>query len=441
MLVHENPSIAKEVALMQKLRDELKIMCVPRVYSMQALDLADEKDWHKKICHDPRVNPKLRSALQKSINTNESIESEIKEIKKYFVRMKQGLQEQQEATKPNHALIAAYKTEIHKIKTHLTDLHKFQIENTSYYMEEENVGVDLYRIMTDYDKLKEVDYFTTSYNLLLLLRDVRKMISHDHRIFNCDIKAQNLTCKLEFNELTQQSSLRFYVIDWGFGEQLNDNTKVPTFLKNFFQDSQFTTDWRLQIPDEFVACFMCFRLCLTDKQKSIQQLLKHISMNPLNEIFQEMEQYDMFCRFNTTTPKRDEMWRSIQAFMQELLSPSDTNWVETLSQLRWKDNTKQTESFMVFMVDFIMHRDKINSRPEALLKMMQRVECWSYGCALWGFWNFLSVNYKKQKALSQPKVGNLLEQIRELLKHLISNEQSFATLEMVIKKMEEYLEV
>ena len=90
------------------------------------------------------------------------------------------------------------------------------------------------------------------------------------------------------------------------------------------------------------------------------------------------------------------------------------------------DDDDCAKEFMYFMLDYFRFTLQIDTREQALVPMMQRVECWAYGHALSFFWK------KFFGAHIESHLRTLHENVTEQLETLISNRNSFDTLNGVM---------
>jgi hypothetical protein len=425
MLVNDDDTIEQELKLMRKLRNELHISCVPLVKdSCTKLTLDEVRKWLNNIQKKRGVDKRIITALNTSISAKENvlkIKKDIEKIESELAEDTQMLENAQEDEKSKDDVkdrIKYKKKRIEFLKTWATDYD-------TWYIEEEFVGRDLAATLRTRATPTNLDYVETCRNLLALLRDVAKLIKGDCKIFNCDIKLKNLTCQSQYNPATQKNGLRFYVIDWGGGQELQPDTKIPQFLLFFFKQAELRIDRRQEIPDEFVACFMCFYICITDTDQLPKVHLQNLAKSEckLGEVWERVRNHNMFERFRMIDRGQEQMWESIQRFCQHV---SSNLWIQTLKTLRRKSDDDHAEQFMYFMLDYFRFTFEIDTRNQALVPMMQRVECWAYGHALSLFWkDFMGAH------LESP-LRTLHEIVIEQLETLISNRNSFDTLNRVV---------
>ena len=426
MLVNDDDDIEQELELMRKLRNELHISCVPLVEdSSRKLTLDEEKKWLKEIQNKSGVDRRIITALETSILQKENvlklkkkIEETESELAGYTEMLQNGPED--DASRKDIERMMTIKTKyLERLKPCATDYD-------TWYIEQEFVGHDLKAMILHGAAATNFDYIETCRNLLALLKDVAKLIKHDCKIFNCDIKLQNLTCQSQYNPATQKNGLRFYVIDWGGGQQLQPDTEIPCFLVFFFKQAELRNDRRQQIPDEFVACFMCFYICITDKDKKPKEHLQNFAESecPLQDVWKRVCNHHMFQRFRMVDTQQTQMWQSIQRFCDHLCG---TLWFNKLERLRDEfDDDDRAKEFMYFMLDYFRFTFEIDTRKQALVPMMQRVECWAYGHALSFFWKEFFGEH------IESNLRTLHENVTEQLETLISNRNSFDTLNGVM---------
>ncbi len=425
MLVNDDDTIEQELKLMRKLRNELHISCVPLVKdSSSKLTLDQVQKWLKEIQKRRGVDRRIITALQTSISGKQDVLKIKKDIEKIESELAEDTQmlengQEDEESKDDIKHRIQYKTK------HIELLKERATDYDTWYIEEEFVGRDLAATLRTGATPTKLDYIKTCSNLLALLQDVAKLIKDDCKIFNCDINLKNLTCQSQCNPETQKNWLRFYVIDWGGGQELQPDTKIPQFLLFFFKKAELRNDRRQEIPDEFVACFMCFYLCITDKDQLPKAHLQNFAKSEcsLRDVWKRVQKHNMFERFGRIDTEQERMWKSIQRFCARV---SSTLWIDTLETLRRKSDDDRAEKFMYFMLDYFRYTFGIDTREQALVPMMQRVECWAYGHALSLFWkDFMGAH------LESP-LRTLHEIVIEQLETLISNRNSFDTLNRVV---------
>ena len=441
MLVDDDPGIAKEIVLMKKLRNEIQIKCVPSVLQNKELTLDQQQSWLNQIIDQDGVNQNLVFALEMSIDAQKRIIRKRTKVQQEENHLQAQMQTLETLNSQNvksdeiknlersiwHTtqLLEALRQKCTKLQNNATQ---------TWYIEEEDVGIDLDAMIKHQSAQTDGDYFTTCCNLLSLLRDVRTMIGDKHKIFNCDVKTQNVTGRLEYNYATQKSGLRFYVVDWGLGQQLNSHTKLPDSLPMFFYDSQLSQDRTLQIPDEFVTCFMCFHVCVTDSTKTVQEHRQHISQATLRKMWTSVRKYAMFRRFARANTQHEKIWKSTQCFLAQC---GTSDWESELNELRAKEDNIRAEAFMRFMIDYFISAYKITTQQQALINMMQRVECWAYANTFLEFWPTLLPLHPAQGTYVPEKQRHLHGFIMQQLEELVLSESSFSALKSVIAKIEE----
>ena len=433
MLVHGDPDITQELEVMKKLRDQMQIACVPAVMEKtKELGLSDVEDWLEKIDQHTGVNRKIISTLKTLRGEKQrkmQMTNKVTCTKSELESLTNKLQQAQTNTVHDDELIDTLRSQIQYKKQFLRQLENKQIEDETWYIEEQDVGIDLHNMIRHQSARTDGDYFTTCCNLLSLLHDVHTMIGDKNKIFHCDVKTPNVTGRLEYNKATQEYGLRFYVVDWGFVQQLDSHTELPNCLPMFFYDSQLSVDRTPQIPDEFAACFMCFHACTADHTKTVQDHLTHISEATLHQMWKRVEEYAMFERFACTDKEKEAIWQSTQCFLAQCRT---NEWYSELSELRAKQDKIRAEAFMRFMLDYFMHTYNITTQQQALVNMMQRVDCWAYAHTFLEFWPSLLHVHRAQPTYVTPKQQRLHDFIMQQLKTWVLSKSSFSALGSVI---------
>ena len=183
---------------------------------------------------------------------------------------------------------------------------------------------------------------------------------------------------------------------------------------------------------------MCFHACTTDRRRTVQEHLAHISRATLLEMWQSVANYAMFKRLELTNTQNEEIWQSTQRFLAQC---SGTHWDSTLNTLRAEEDNIRAEAFMRFMLDYFMHTYKIRTQQQALLRMMQRVECWAYANTFLEFWPSLIRVHPRHRKYVPEKQRHLHGFIIQQLKELVLSKLSFSALESVIANIEEKMRI